>query len=119
MLRLPSQAGKQLRQFRESISLLSGRNGAHQRATLAADTSKRKQASRTPNAAARFGCSFKHRGSEMDRDVMMREAFGVREACFRFAMKPLKLSDEPYVRRGSSPPKNEMLSFSPRARSED
>ena len=45
----------------------------------------------------------------MDRDVMMREAFGVREACFRFAMKPLKLSDEPYVRRGSSPPKSEML----------
>jgi hypothetical protein len=26
----------------------------------------------------------------MDRDVLMREAFGVREACFRFAMKPLK-----------------------------
>jgi hypothetical protein len=23
----------------------------------------------------------------MDRDVTMREAFGVREACFRFAMK--------------------------------
>ena len=45
----------------------------------------------------------------MDREVMMREAFGVREACFRFAIKPLKLSDEPYVRRGSSPPKNEML----------
>ena len=44
----------------------------------------------------------------MDRDVMMREAFGVREACFRFAMKPLKPSDEPYVHRGSSPPKNEM-----------
>ena len=34
----------------------------------------------------------------MDRDVMMREAFGVREACFRFAMKPVKLSDEPYLR---------------------
>jgi hypothetical protein len=31
----------------------------------------------------------------------MREAFGVREACFRFAMKPLKLFDEPYVRRRS------------------
>src|SRR4051794_31746278 len=45
----------------------------------------------------------------MDRDVMMREAFGVREACFRFAMKPVKLSGEPYVRRGSSPPKSEML----------
>ena len=45
----------------------------------------------------------------MDRDVMMREAFGVREACFRFAMKPLKLSDEPYVSRASSSPKNEML----------
>ena len=45
----------------------------------------------------------------MDRDVMVREAFGVREACFRFAMKPVKLSDEPYVRRGSSPPKSEML----------
>src|SRR4051794_2144118 len=30
---------------------------------------------------------------------MMREAFGVREACFRFAIKPVKLSDEPYVRR--------------------
>jgi hypothetical protein len=26
----------------------------------------------------------------MDRDVMMREAFGVREACFRFAMNPIK-----------------------------
>ena len=49
----------------------------------------------------------------MDRDVMMREAFGVREACFRFAMKPVKLSDEPYVRRGSSPPKSEMLPVIP------
>ena len=39
---------------------LSGRNGAPQRATLAVNTPKRKQASRTPNAAARFGCSFKH-----------------------------------------------------------
>src|SRR4051794_32967887 len=39
----------------------------------------------------------------------MREAFGVREACFRFAMKPVKLSNEPYVRGGSSPPKSEML----------
>src|SRR5205814_278785 len=28
--------------------------------------------------------------ADMDRDVMMREAFGVREACFRFAMKPGK-----------------------------
>jgi hypothetical protein len=37
----------------------------------------------------------------MDRDVMLREA------CFRFAMKTVKLSDEPYVRRGSSPPKSE------------
>ena len=45
----------------------------------------------------------------MDREVMMREAFGVREACFRFAIKPAKLSDEPYVRRGSSPLKNEVL----------
>ena len=45
----------------------------------------------------------------MDREVMMREAFGVREACFRFAMKSLILSNEPYVRRGSSPPKSEML----------
>src|SRR5437763_14730800 len=45
----------------------------------------------------------------MDREVMMREAFGVREACFRFAMKPVKLSDQPYVRRSSSPPKSEML----------
>src|SRR5437588_12624413 len=82
---------------------LSGRNGAPQRATLAVNTPKRKQASRTPNAAARFGCSCKHRGSDMDRDVMMREA------CFRFAIKPVKLFDEPYVRRGSSPPKNEIL----------
>ena len=41
----------------------------------------------------------------MDRGVMMREAFGVREACFRFAMKSLKPSDEPYVHCGSSPPK--------------
>jgi hypothetical protein len=40
---------------------------------------------------------------------MMREAFGVREACFRFAIKPVKLSGEPYVRRSSSPPKSEML----------
>ena len=45
----------------------------------------------------------------MDRDVMMREAFGVREACFRFAIKPVTVSDESYVRRGSSPPKSEML----------
>jgi hypothetical protein len=44
---------------------------------------------------------------------MMREAFGVREACFRFAMKPRKLSDFPDVRRGSSPPKNEMLPVEP------
>ena len=48
----------------------------------------------------------------MDREVMMREAFGVREACFRFAMKASKLSDEPYVRRGSSRPKSEMLPLS-------
>src|SRR5436305_5703229 len=47
--------------------------------------------------------------ADMDRDIMMREAFGVRDACFRFAMKPVKLSDEPCVRRGSSPPKSEML----------
>src|SRR5437588_4322159 len=46
--------------------------------------------------------------ADMDREVMMREAFGVREACCRFAMKPVKLSDEPYVRRGSSPQKREM-----------
>jgi hypothetical protein len=45
----------------------------------------------------------------MDREVMMREAFGVREACFR----SVKLSDEPYVRRGSSPPKSEMLPIIP------
>jgi hypothetical protein len=45
----------------------------------------------------------------MDRDGMMREAFGVREVCFRFAMKPLILSDEPYVRSGSSPPRSEIL----------
>jgi len=38
----------------------------------------------------------------MDREVMMREAFGVREACFRFAMKSVKLSDEPYVRPKST-----------------
>src|SRR5438874_13093206 len=43
--------------------------------------------------------------TDMDCGVMMREAFGVREACFRFAMKPVKLSDELYVRRGSSPAK--------------
>src|SRR5207302_7317794 len=87
---------------------LSGRNGAPQRAALAADMPKLKQASRTPNAAARFGCSFKHCGSDMDREVMMRETFGVREACFRFAIKPVKVSDEPYVGRGSSLPKTEM-----------
>src|SRR5438270_3628893 len=91
-----------------SPSLFEWRNGAPQRATLAADRPKRKQASRTPNAAARFGCSFKHCGSEMDREVMMREAFGMREAWFRFAIKPVKVSDEPYVGRGSSLPKTEM-----------
>ena len=46
----------------------------------------------------------------MDRGVMMREAFGVREACFRFAMKPVKLSDEPYLRSPRfKSTKNEML----------
>src|SRR5437588_5233282 len=33
----------------------------------------------------------------MDRDVMRREAFGFGDACFRFAIKPVKLSDEPYL----------------------
>ena len=42
----------------------------------------------------------------------MREAFGMREAWFRFAIKPVKVSDEPYVGRGSSLPKTEMLPLS-------
>src|SRR3954469_11952746 len=72
---------------------------------------KRKQASRTPNASRNTTARSMSERQGVRGLLNLAAAFGVREACFRFAMKPLKLCDEPYVRRGSSPPQNEMLSL--------
>src|SRR5947199_9637020 len=68
---------------------LSGRKGAPQKATLAADTPKRKQASRTPNASRLMTSRSMSELQCLKEQPSLAAAFGVREACFRFAMKPL------------------------------
>src|SRR5437868_9331834 len=54
---------------------------------------KRKQASRTPNADARFGSGSGFQLTKLFAFSNGAKAFGVREACFRFSSQSGQLAD--------------------------